>query len=200
MNGVVLYGAGGHCKVVIDILESLHISIAFLVDDSFTLPNFMGYRVQGDMGDYDKAIVTIGSCQMRRSIVNRISVKQYITAIHPSAILSPLTYIGSGTVVMQGAILQASSRIGNHCIVNTGALIEHDAVVHDFVHLASHSTLCGGVVVESGAWIGAGTTIIQGIHIGKNCMIGAGSVVVSDIPDGVVAYGNPCRVIKPYEI
>ena len=64
------------------------------------------------------------------------------------------------------------------------------------MHLSPHSTLCGNVTVGEGAWIGAGSVILPGIKIGKWSIVGAGSVVCKDIPDGVLAVGNRCRVIK----
>ena len=97
---------------------------------------------------------------------------------------------------MQGAIIQSCASIGKHCIINTGASVDHDCKIEDFVHVSPHATLCGDVNVGEGTWIGAGATIIQGKKIGKWSVIGAGSVVVNDIPDNVLAFGNPCKVIK----
>lgn len=59
--------------------------------------------------------------------------------------------------------------------------------------------ISGDTHVGEGTWVGVGSCVMQGIKIGKNCMIGAGSVVVRDIPDGVVAYGNPCKVMRKNE-
>lgn len=196
---MILYGASGHCKVVIDIVEAGGKSIDFIVDDDVRIKTLLGYDVVRDIGVYDEAIITIGACNIRKRIVDRIHVGKYATAIHPSAIISPRAEIGEGSVVMQGAIIQSSAIVGQHCIVNTGASVGHDVVVADFVHIASHATVTGGVNIGECTWIGAGTVIKQGIRIGKNCMIGAGSVVVKDIPDNVVAYGNPCRVVKSNE-
>ena len=92
--------------------------------------------------------------------------------------------------------MQSSAAIGSHNIINTGASVGHDCRLSDFVHIASHATLTGGVQIGEGTWIGAGSVIRQGITIGAGTMIGAGSVVVKDIPANVVAFGNPCRVIR----
>jgi len=101
---------------------------------------------------------------------------------------------------MQGGIIQSCSEIGSHCIINTGASVDHDCKVEDFVHISPHATLCGNVTVGEGTWIGAGTIIIPGVKIGKWCIIGAGSVVTKDIPNHVLAIGNPCKVIKQLSI
>ena len=193
---MILYGASGHCKVVIDICEANGFPIDFIVDDNPLLAELLGYPVKRNTGVYDSAIVTIGSCQIRKRVVESISVQKYMTAIHPSAIVSPRSSIGMGCVVMQGAIVQSCAEIGNHCIINTGASVGHDARLADFVHIAPHATVTGGVVIGDCSWIGAGTVIKQGVKIGRNCMIGAGSVVVDDIPDNVVAFGNKCKIMR----
>lgn len=197
--GLTLYGAGGHCKVVIDILESVGKRIKQIVDDSPSNSTFMSIPCKKPEGKYDSVIVTIGNCQIRRKIVENIKVNHFETAIHPSAVVSPHSSIGEGSVVMQGAIIQSGSLIGKHVIINTQASIDHDCKIADFVHIAPGSILSGNVEVGECSWIGVGVCIKNGMTIGKNCIIGAGSVVVKDIPDNVVAFGNPCKVMRTNE-
>lgn len=182
--------------MIIDTLELLGKSIDWIVDDDENLTELLGYEVRRNTEKYNAAIIAIGNCQIRRDIATKLTVNNWETAIHPSAVISPRASIGEGTVVMAGALINSCATIGKHCIINTGSSVGHDAVVGDFVHIAPHATLAGGVVVGEGSWIGAGSVVKQGIKIGKDCMIGAGSVVVKDIPDGVTAYGNPCKVVK----
>lgn len=191
---MILYGASGHCRVVVDIVEALGLPIDFIVDDNPEIRELLGYEVRRNIGIYDDAIITIGQNWTRKEICEQIRVKRYITAVHPTSIVSPRATIDIGTVVMQGAIIQSSASIGKHCIVNTGASVGHDVTLGDFVHVASHATITGGATIGEGTWIGAGSVIRQGVHIGAWTMIGAGSVVVDDIPDGVVAFGNKCVV------
>ena len=195
-SGITLYGAGGHCKVVMDILESMGQHVDLIVDDSPEDQLFMGTKCTKPTDTYHKVIVTIGNCKIRKAIAERISATEFPTAIHPSAIISPHSTVGKGTVVMQGVIAQSCAEIGNHCILNTKSSVGHDVKIHDYVHVASGATICRGSEIGECTWIGAGTVVKQGIRSGKNCMIGAGSVVVKDIPDNVVAYGNPCRTIR----
>lgn len=82
------------------------------------------------------------------------------------------------------------------CILNSGCIVEHQCRIASFVHVAPGVVLCGGVTVGKGSHIGAGSVVKEGITIGENVLIGAGSVLVRDTPDNVVAFGNPCRVIK----
>lgn len=191
---MILYGASGHAKVIIEILEALGKKIDFIVDDNEEVNSLLGYEVRRNTGQYEAAIIAIGNCSVRRLKVSELNVEKWETAIHPSAVISHRASIGEGTVVMAGAVINSCARIGRHCIVNTGASVDHDATLEDFVHVAPHATLAGGVSVGEGSWIGAGSVVKQGIRIGRNCMIGAGSVVVKDIPDDVTAYGNPCRI------
>lgn len=195
---ITLYGAGGHCKVVMDILETIGLKATRVVDDNPTGTEFMGVPCSLPLEKYDAAIITIGNCQIRNKIAERINTKEFLTAIHPSAVVSPHATIGEGSVVMQGAVVQAGSEIGNHCIVNTNSSVDHDCKLSNYVHVASGATLCGGVEVDECTWIGAGAVVIQGIKIGKNSMIGAGAVIIRDVPDNVVVIGNPGRIIKKY--
>ena len=193
---MILYGASGHAKVIIDILEANGQKIDFIVDDNPSLTELVGYEVRRNTGEYDEAIISIGSCEIRKKVVEGLKVGKYSTAVHPSAVVSPRATIDEGTVVMQGAIVQSCAKIGKHCIVNTGASVDHDCEIGDFVHVAPHATVLGGVKVGEGSWIGAGAVIKQYITIGKNCMIGAGAVVLHDVPDGATVVGVPGKEIK----
>lgn len=193
---VYLYGASGHAKVVKDIAKLAYIDVPCLIDDNPAITELDGLKVVHSAEGLSPLIVTIGDCQIRRKIVANLGEREYMTVVHPKAVLADSVKLGFGTVVMSGAILNPDATVGNHCIINTGASIDHDCKIHDFVHIAPHCTLCGEVEVGEGTWVGAGTTVIQGIHIGKECFIGAGAVVVENIPDGCLCYGNPCRVIK----
>ena len=190
-----LFGASGHAKVIMDILDASNIKIDALIDDNNEINELHGYKVLHGITDASPVIVSIGSNAIRKSIVEKLSGK-FGTAIHPSAIISPTAKVGEGTVVMQGSIIQSDSIIGRHCIINTKASIDHDCVIGDYAHISPGSILCGNINVGEGTWIGAGSIIIPGVKIGKWSIIGAGSVVVKDIPDGVIAYGNPCKVIR----
>lgn len=188
---MILYGASGHARVVIDILEANGVKIDYVVDDNPALTDLLGYEVHRNSGQYDEAIISIGSCDIRKKVVESIKVNKYLTSVHPSAVVSPRSLIDDGTVVMQGAIVQSCAKIGKHCIVNTGASVEHDCEIGDFVHVAPHATVLGGVKVGEGSWIGAGAVVKQYITVGKNCMIGAGAVVLRDVPDGATVVGVP---------
>lgn len=190
-----LYGAGGHAKVVQDILEAQGINISGFIDDNSSLSNYMGLPVKHRVVAGQEIIVCIGNNKVRKQIVDDLRLKKvsFSRGIHPLSVISPRARIGEGTVVMPGGIINSNAQIGNHCIINTSASVDHDCYIEDYVHISPHATLCGNVKVGEGTWIGAGTVIIPGVKIGKWCVIGAGAVVLHDIPDEAVAFGNPAK-------
>jgi len=195
-----LYGASGHAKVIMDIIKAQGDLLEGIVDDNILLTELMGHKVLHSCIGLSPFIVSIGNNEIRKQIVNKLKGASFSKAIHPSAIISETSKIGNGSVVMQGAIIQSCVSIGNHCIINTGSSIDHECIISDYVHISPHSTLCGNVAIGEGTWIGAGTIMIPGVKIGKWCTIGAGSVVTKDIPDGALAVGNRCKIIKVKDI
>lgn len=191
-----LYGASGHGKVVKDILDSQHKEVAGFIDDNPNVNRVAGLPVKHVVEENDQVIVCIGINKTRKMIAERLSCAVAEGAIHCTATVSATSKIENGTVVMAGAVVNAEAKIGKHCIINTGASIDHECVLGDYVHVSPHATLCGNVTVGEGTWIGAGATVIQGVKIGRWAMIGAGSVVTKDIPDGWLAVGNRCKLIK----
>ncbi len=205
---VVVFGAGGHGKVVVDALlrQGIH-EIAFLADaDEARHGDFVcGYEIKSEAAAFDackkgvsRAIIALGNNAIRRQLAAAIIEQGFslISVIHPASVVAPTAGIGLGTLVMPGCILNADARVGKNVIVNTGAVIEHDCHVGDHAHVGPHATLCGGVRVGSGTLIGAGAAVLVGVHIGEGVTIGAGSTVLHDIPDGVTAVGSPCRILK----
>lgn len=190
-----LFGASGHAKVIIDILEASSVRVDGLIDDNPNIDQLQGYPVRHTFTGESPFIISIGSNKIRKQVAERLQAS-YGKAIHPSAILSPTAKIGDGTVVMQGSIIQADANVGKHCIINTGASVDHECVIGDYVHVSPHATLCGNVHVGEGTWIGAGSVIIPGVKIGKWSVIGAGAVVVRDVPDGVTMVGVPAKDVK----
>lgn len=195
-----LYGASGHCKVIIDIIkESKEYVIDAIVDDCpkvdaiFNIPVLNADGIDSFEGK--QLIVSIGDNGTRKKIVENTN-GIYKTAIHPTATISAYAKVEAGTVIMAGAILNPDVVIGKHCIINTGAIIEHDCTLEDFVHISPNASLAGDIYIGEGTHIGIGATLIQGVKIGKWVTIGAGSVVISDVPDCAVVVGCPGKIIK----
>lgn len=195
-----LYGAGGHAKVILDILRAQGVVVDCVCDDDVALRDFCGLPVlRGSEVPAGTAIISIGKNLARQKIAEFLKSRGnvcFATAIHPSSVVSPSVKIGAGTVVMPGAIINSGVEIGEHVIVNTGASVDHDCRIGNFVHVAPHSTLCGNVSIGENAWIGAGAVIIQGVSVGENACVGAGAVVIEDVPANTVVAGVPARTLK----
>jgi UDP-perosamine 4-acetyltransferase len=207
---IVLIGGGGHCKVVISILKKLeNFEIVGIVDNYKAGSLISGIKIIGsddDLKDIYKsgihyALITVGSTKDNTkryklfNMVREIGYK-FSVIISPEAIVDKSVRIDEGTVIMPGSIINIGSSIGKNCIINTGAIIEHDCKIGDHCHIASGVNIAGTVNIGELSFIGIGATIIQGIKIGKNVTIGAGSVVIKDIPDNVIAVGNPAAIIR----
>ena len=194
-----LYGASGHCKVIIDIIEALDKKVECVFDDDVTILSVLNIPVSQWINDNQienkNLLISIGNNKIRKKISETI-IANFISLKHPSSIVSKYSKIEKGTVVMAGATINAEVIIGKHCIVNTNAVIEHDCVLEDFVHNSPNATITGNVFVGEGTHIGAGAIVLPNIKIGKWTTIGAGAIVIKDIPDYAVVVGNPGRIIK----
>ncbi len=208
MEEIVILGAGGHGKVVIDIVEKMgRYRILGLVDNSPEKlgREYLGYRVIANEDGLSAlsttlALVAVGDNFSRRTFIERVIGKapglNFVTAIHPSAQIGRDVEIGAGTVIMAGATINSGTRIGRHCIVNTQGSLDHDCILGDYSSLAPGAICGGNVTLGAGASINLGASVIHGITIGEHAVVGAGAVVLEDVPPRVVSYGVPSRVVR----
>jgi sugar O-acyltransferase (sialic acid O-acetyltransferase NeuD family) len=204
-----VFGASGHAKVVIDILERMKgVKVAFVVDDAEGTHGrtLCGYPVIGGrdalLANRRRAksgIVAIGDNAARARVAEWLAQQGFraASAIHPSAAIARGVEIGDGTAVMAGAVINTDARIGMHAIINTGATVDHDCAIGDYAHIAPGCSLCGEVRVGAGTLLGTGTRVIPCVSIGANAVIGAGSTVLRNVPDGARMAGSPCRPVAP---
>lgn len=209
-NRVLIIGAKGHAKVIMDILMSNGYEISGLIDD-FSVHETMNQRVIGTMRDlktlYDrkvaeKAFVAVGDNDSRKRLTSDVLEAGFelVNAISNFSCVSKWAQIGIGVAVMPGAIINADACIGNGVIINTGATVDHDCIVGDFAHAAPGTILTGKVEIGEGTFLGAGTKVIPRIHIGKWVIAGAGSLIVRDIPDGLKIAGAPAKSLLQKEL
>ena len=206
---VVVYGAGGQARVLLELMELAGICpIGGIVDDNTELH---GTKIDGVnvLGPIEKlpslarvyrihrAAIAVGDNVVRkrfadhaRSIGLRLPV-----LIHPSAVVSPTAQLGDGTVVLAGAIVGPHAKVGELCIINTHATVDHDCELGDCVHVGPGATITGSVTIGNGSLIGAGATIIPGLIVGDESIVGAGSTVIRDVPSNSTVVGCPARSI-----
>jgi acetyltransferase EpsM len=194
-----IYGASGHSKVIIEIIEKAGNSIRALFDDDPLKNALLDYKVTNEKSIFElkdvEWIIGIGNNEIRKKVAEN-NLLPYDLAIDPKAIISARIKIGKGTVIMPGCTINSSTVIGKHAIINTHSSVDHDCILGDYVHISPNATLCGGVEVGEGTHIGASTVVIPGIQIGKWATIGAGSVIIKDVPDFATVVGNPGQIIK----
>ena len=186
---MIIYGAGGHAKVVIDCLEATQQPVELIIDDDIDKTSVLNYAVchayDPSLLSQSLLIIAIGNNKVRKGIAEVIHHKAAI-AIHPNASVSPHASVGAGTVIFNAAVVQADAMIGQHVIINSSAIVEHDCRVGDYAHIAPHATLCGEVTIGEGALIGAGAVVLPGVTIGRWSAVGAGCIIKQDVPDHTV--------------
>jgi acetyltransferase EpsM len=196
---VLLYGASGHGKVVLDILQAQGVVVDCICDDNPKFSHIHGVPVvptkEIDWNENYVMLFSIGNNAIRAALAQQYA-GPFITALHPQAVISPHATLGEGSVVMAGVVINTDVRVGVHSIINTGATLDHDCVIGDFVHISPGVSLAGNVTIGSATHVGIGACVIQGVTIGKGCTIGAGAVIIRDVPDGAVVVGNPGKIIK----
>jgi UDP-perosamine 4-acetyltransferase len=209
---VVGIGAGGHAKVILDIL-SLYDEVRVVgltdADPASQGRSLLGVPILGDdtalpglvADGVSSAFIGVGSvgdCRLRRKLFEKAQQLGFhmINAIHPTATVAASARLGDGVVVMAHAVINPDVVVGDNVIVNTGAQLDHDCWVDDHVHIAPGACLSGSVHVGACAHVGVGATIIQGISIGHTALVGAGAVVLRDVAPNTTVFGSPARLIE----
>lgn len=202
---VIVIGAGGHAKVVIDTLQAEHSEVLGFTNTSSVINSILNVPYLGTDDFIEKqdpknillliAIGSVKSSNIRSSVFQKWKALgfHFKSLIHPSAIISKYADLGEGTQVMMGSLIQPGVTVKENCIINTGSSIDHDCYIGEHCHIAPRVTLSGGVNISSNCHIGAGATIVQGINIGSNVTIGAGSVVIKDVVSNSTVFGVPAK-------
>lgn len=201
---LLIIGAGGHAKVVIDVARAAGFTPVASLDPAAVGNDCNGVGVVGgdDMapelfaGGMRAAVIAIGDNRLRCRIAERLRDIGFTfpTLVHPSAVVSGSAEIGIGTIVMPNAVVNADTSVGDFAIVNSAAIVEHDCVLGRGAHVAPGTRLGGGVVVGCCALVGIGSTARPGSLIGDDAVIGAGSTIIANIPAGCIATGSPARI------
>lgn len=205
---LLLIGGGGHCRSILDSVLSINHYQQIGIIDYNQLASAMEIPVIGTDDDLNRlknegwtdafiSVGSIGSTASRRRLYQKVKEIGFRipSIIDPTAIIARKVEIGEGSFIGKRVVVNSGSHVGICAILNTGAIIEHDSKIGDFAHISPGATLCGQTLIGNDSHVGAGSVVRQGISIGQTSLIGVGSVVVKDVPDGVKAFGNPCRVV-----
>lgn len=202
----IIIGAGGHSKVVLDILIKNNQKVIGFIDDHKT-GMFCSLPILGKVNDVpslqeeypeSKFIIGIGDNAIRKKIADSLAIHKinFGKAIHPSAEIGSETEVLEGTVIMANAVVNHSVQLGKHVIINTAATVDHDCRIADFSHISPGVNIAGGVTVEECVHVGIGSSVIQSVVIGSGSIIGAGAAVIHDIEKNTLAVGVPAKPIK----
>jgi len=209
---LVLWGATGQAKVIAEFVGQLGYTIAAVFDqDSNLISPFAGIPIYHDTETFLEWI----SCQRKSEIsglaalggwrgkdricIHRLMAKngvKIVSIVHPMAFVAESAVYGEGTQILAQAAVCAEARLGEACIINTSASVDHECEIGSGVHLAPGARLGGCVSVGDYSFLGIGAVVLPRIHIGKRVIVGAGSVVTHDLPDNVIAFGVPARVVR----
>lgn len=209
-KNIVIFGAGGHSKVVADIAELNSYTIVGFVDPFVGKSEFINkpvFKNITDMpvGDYF-TVVALGDNSQRSRVVKEIRDYQgnvkltFVNLIHPRAVISISALIGKGTVVMAGAVVNPYCQVGEHAIINTGCVIDHDCIMKDFSSVAPGAVLGGNVRIMEHSAVSIGAVCRHNIEISAHSVVGANSYVNKNVPENSVVYGIPAKVVRPRKL
>lgn len=211
MKNIVLIGGGNQSHYTIDIVNKEgKYNIVGIIDSVHDIgSDRFGYKVLGRQEDIielkkqyniEGGIISIGDNWARyyvsSQIKNKIPDFNFVNAIHPSVIIGDNVQLGKGIVMMAGCIINPKSKIGDFTFFATGAQVDHDCNIKNYSSISAGSITGGYVTLGEFSAITLGVTVVDRLKIGKNTVIGAGSLVLNDLPDNVLVYGNPSKIIR----
>jgi sugar O-acyltransferase (sialic acid O-acetyltransferase NeuD family) len=212
---IVVLCAGGHARVLVDILRRSGQTVIALIDNDSSLrgTKLDGVPITGD----DKSVFerdpnsvvlvnALGNApkfgdsmlRPRREIFDAFSSKGYsfLKVCSPDAVVSGHVDLGDGCQVISGVIINPGCSVGANSIVNTGAQLDHDCEVGHHSHIGPGAVLCGAVRIGDSCHVGTGAVVTQGVCIGADAVVGAGAVVVKNVSPGATVLGNPAKVVS----
>ena len=195
----VIYGAGGHSRVVAALVQALGWRVHGFYDDSFAgLELIQGAPVRGTFAAMaqalevtDQAAIALGDSQRRQEAFFRVRAWGFRLPafVHPWARIEREARVGDGAIVCLGAMVGTQAVVGQGAIVNTGAIIDHESCLGDFSHLAPGVAVAGRTKLGARVFVGMNACVADGLHVGDDAVIGAGSVVLADVPAGAKILG-----------
>jgi sugar O-acyltransferase (sialic acid O-acetyltransferase NeuD family) len=214
MKNIVIFGGGYSANCCIEIIELLNeYNIVGMIDSLAEVGSQRyGYKIIGRqeyiaelIKDYNiqAGVIAIGDNYSRKIVFDEIKSKvpqfKFINAIHPTAHIGRNVKLGKGIIVREGAIVSTDCIIGDFCIINASSVLGHNSVIEEFSLFSTGSVSGGKVLLKKFSSVTVGVVIIDRITVGENTVVGSGAIVLKDLPDNVVAYGVPAKVIRTRE-
>jgi sugar O-acyltransferase (sialic acid O-acetyltransferase NeuD family) len=208
---VLVFGAGGQAKIIVD---ALHLSsgdepVGYVDDSRPPGTEWFGLPVLGPMADLgsivedhgiDAGIVSVGDNYRRGAVVDDVEAALpgfvWVNAIHPMVAIGKGCEIGVGVHMMAGAVVNPASIVGDHVHIDTRASLDHDSTLGRCASLGPTAATGGGCTIGEFTAVAIGAVVVHGTTIGAHTVVGAGATVLADLPDHVVAFGTPARVIR----
>ena len=204
MERLIIIGAGGYAKSVLDSIDYYNYRITGFLDENIEKSEHLGYpivaRSLDEIEEREKYFyfIAIGNNMRRKVWYDRLKERKLrlINVVDKSAIISPQAKIGTGCFFGKFSVVNAGATVHNDCIINTRALVEHGCEVFSHVNISTNAVINGDVKVGEGTFVGSCSVTIGQLQIGEWSTIGAGAVVTKNIDSGVTAAGVPARVIS----
>ena len=210
MNKLIIVGAGGFGREVLEWAwqnpdRGVAWDIAgFIDDDPVALKGFeVGCPILGTIKDWKPSpeelfVISIGDPKTKKNVVGSLSSKgaQFITLVHPSAIIARTASIGKGSVICPQSVVSANAKVGDYVMLNLNCAVGHDASIGDWCTLSSYCDITGKVKVGSGVFLGSHAIVVPNVQVGDNVIISAGSLVVTNVRDGSKVFGIPARKLN----
>jgi sugar O-acyltransferase (sialic acid O-acetyltransferase NeuD family) len=215
MKNIVIIGGGNQAHYTIDIIKKEgKYNIIGIIDSVHEVGTYrFGYKIIGRQENIVELIeqykiqgglISIGDNWIRYIISEQILSLapnfEFVNAIHPSVIIGDNVKLGVGIVAMAGVIFNPQSIIGNFTFYATGAQVEHDCIISDFASISAGSVTGGYVKLGKFSALTLSVTVLDRLEIGENTVVGAGSLVLKSLPDNVLAYGNPAKIVRERNI
>lgn len=208
---LLIFGASGHGAVVADAIECQgRFRVAGFIDSVREVgADVIGYQVLGgedvlgavmDRCQPAGIVLAIGDNWQRAKTAERLKSRfptlSFPPTIHPSATVARTAEIAEGAVILAGATINSRASVGGFCLLNTNSSLDHDARMDDYSSLAPNSAVAGYTTVGAYTAICMGAAVLHKVTVGAHCVVGSGAVVLKDLPDAIVAYGCPARVVR----
>jgi sugar O-acyltransferase (sialic acid O-acetyltransferase NeuD family) len=206
-----IYCAGGFGKEMIDTAtrinkyENKWDEICFIDDSVCFGDEFYGRRLfsfdkvlkKFDLNGFEVSVAN-GEPSVRKAIYGKLRLNKIKLAslVDNTAIVSDTAKMGEGIIITEYCSVSSSAEIGNNSAIYFKSIVGHDVRVGEHCVVSSLVGIGGGCSIGENSYIGMGAQIKEGLVIGKDVILGIGSVVHNDIPDGVIALGNPARPMR----